>query len=194
MANPENAADNTYDLAVVTDEEAITSQTLAEKAIKEEKQWIIRDNFTINNGEEVEVFLGVDDACERLFRVFSRSIVPDSAVTGEVTFGREIDVEGNDLTFVNSAINGSTADEISSANVESGGNYINPDERNGEVIKLPVRSLLGNDPSGPSEPNTAGPVDSVFSVRPGGSVHYRIQSTADDNTVEFEFIIGEVEL
>ena len=190
-ASQENAAQNTYRLAQVTDDEAISQQTLSEESLKNGRQWIIRDKFNINTGEDVEVILNISENSEDSLRVISRSIRPDSAVEGEVTFNREIETSGTALSFVNAQINGEIDSSLPNANVESGGEYINPSERNGEIIELPIRSTLGVDPQGPARAATTAPEGALYRIRPGGSVHYRIESTEDDNTIEFQFVLAQ---
>ena len=184
---------NTAILAQTADDEAISTQSLAEKSLKNGRQWIVRDNFTLGDGEEVEVIIALPEEADDAIRVVDRAITPDDAVDGEVTFNREIDTAGTDLSVVNARINGDVAESIPDVSVESSGNYINPVERNGSVIELPVRSALGVSPPGPTRGRTEKPGGALYQILPGGSIHYRIESTEANNTVEFQFLISQRE-
>ena len=187
----ENAAQNTYRIAQVTDEEALATQPLQEESLKNGRQWVVRDDFTIDTGQDVEIIVSLPEESDDVIRAVDSAIVPDSAVEGEVTFNRDIETEGTELSFVNARVAPDTIDTVSDATVQSGGNYINPAERNGEVIELPLRSALGVDPQGSARAVTAGPAGAFYRIAPGGSVHYRVESTEDDNTIEFQFVLAQ---
>ena len=189
----ENAAQNTYRLAQVTDDEALATQPLQEESLKNGRQWVVRDDFTIDTGQDVEIIVSLPEESDDVIRAVDSAIVPDSAVEGEVTFNRDIETEGTELSFVNSRVAPDTIDTVPDATVQSGGNYINPAERNGEVIELPLRSTLGVDPQGPGRAATTGPAGALYRIAPGGSVHFRVESTEDNNTIQFSFILSQRE-
>jgi len=193
MKNPnqENSAQNTYIIASVADSEALSTQPLQEESLKNGRQWVVRDDFTIDTGEDVEIIVSLPEESDDIIRVVDRNIIPDSAVEGEVTFNREIETDGTELSFVNARIAPNTIDVVPDATIQSGGNYINPSERNGEVIELPLRSALGVDPQGPGRAVTTGPAGASYRIAPGGSVHYRVESTEDANTIQFSFLISQ---
>ena len=189
----ENAAQNTYRLAQVTDDEALATQSLREESLKNGRQWLVRDDFTIDTGQDVEIIVSLPEGSDDIIRFVDRAIVPDSAVEGEVTFNRDIETDGTELSFVNASVAPDTIDTVPDATVQSGGNYINPAERNGEVIDLPIRSALGVDPEGPGRAVTTGPAGVFYRIAPGGSVHYRVESTENDNTIQFSFVLSQRE-
>ena len=189
----ENAAQNTYRIAQVTDEEALATQPLQEESLKNGRQWVVRDDFTIDTGQDVEIIVSLPEESDDVIRAVDSAIVPDSAVEGEVTFNRDIETEGTELSFVNARVAPDTIDTVPDATVQSGGNYINPAERDGEVIELPIRSALGVNPQGPGRAATTGPAGALYRIAPGGSVHFRVESTEDNNTIQFSFILSQRE-
>lgn len=179
------------------DEESIATQPLAERSLKNGTQWIFRDTFTLADAEDIELYAGVSSDSDDVMRIVGRTVEPDSAVTGEVQYNLDRDGTGAEsLTFVN----GSVVPDMNldpDFHLETGGTYTNPDtyptgnRLEGETIELPLRSALGTDPVGPTLAATRPPQAAVYRIQPGGSVRYRIESTAADNTVTVEFVVSQ---
>lgn len=184
-------------LETAGDDEALAIQPLAERSLKNGDQWIFRDTFTLGDAEDIEIFAGVPAENDDILRVVARTIEPDSAVTGEVTFNNDRDgTNAESLTFINGSISPDMQLDPD-FQLETGGTYTNPEtyptgnRLAGDTIELPLRSTLGTDPEGPTLAATRPPQSALYRIQPGGNIVYRIESTAADNTVTVEFVVSQ---
>lgn len=184
--NPENAATNTYVVAEVTDDEAVSIQPLAEESLKTGNQYIFRETFDRStNNPNLKVLIEQPEGADEAIRVIGNTIESTKELLGTVSFNVGVDSRGTSFRNANSKIT-DPMEESSNETVEYGGTYTK--DAGGEADALPLEIL----DTGEGINRRSFHVNSAaFRLTPGTNILYDLDAQADGTDIIFEVRLSE---
>lgn len=186
VPNPENASKNTYVIAEVTDDEAVSIQPLGEESLKNGNQFVYRESFDRNTtNSNLTILLEQPDSASDEIRVIGRLIEPSKAIEGTISFNVGIDSRGSDFSYANAKVTDPMPDP-ENIYVQYGGTYTKGAGNQGDV--LPVEVLGTGQGINKRALNSS---RAAFRLSPGTNILYDINALSDDTDIIVEFIVSE---
>jgi hypothetical protein len=171
-----------YQVAQTLDDEAISSQSLAEQSLKNGNQWTFSEVFTLANAETEQIYIE-NPIDSRIMRVIGLTIDPTERTRGEWSENVTQDTAGTDFDYLNNLATDPTQDEPP-FNMHIGGTY--SDTGNGYIFE----SAAGPQQPGGFRRGTTAPRASVARIEPGSNRHLELESLADGNTITVQATIS----
>lgn len=184
--NSERTGKNTKIIAeivnTVSDDEAISQQTLCGKRRKDGLQWTFREVFELDDGQ-TEEFVVNNTTSEDTLIVSDSLIDPSEEISGESRTNVDVDSTGTDFNFRNNLITNPLNSEIDFV-VEYGGSY------SGGNSTLDIKGLPGGQGVGSSTAGGETVCCDVYNIEPGANIYYQVESEEDGNIIVVDFTIG----
>jgi hypothetical protein len=184
--NPENAATNTYAIAEVTDDEAISIQPLGEESLKNGNQFIFRETFDRDTTDSnLKILIHQPSTADNRLRVIGLIIGSNKALEGTMSFNVDVESEGTDFRYANARVT-DPMPESENLNVQYGGTYTKG--AGGQADALPVEVLETGTGINRRAMDSS---RSAFRLTPGTNILYDLEAQSDGTDIIVEFIVSE---
>jgi len=185
MPEQEDAAQNTFEVAKVTDDEAVSQQPLGEESLKNGRQFIFRETFTRDaSNSNLKVLIQQPSDASNAIRIIGRLFEANKAIEGTLSFNVETNTQGTEFSYANAKVQ-DPMPTVSNIRVEYDGDY---DKTAGSADVIPIEVLetgRGNNRRAMASSRAA------FRLTPGTNVLYDVDVQSDGTDMVVEFIVSE---